>query len=215
MTAWNETQPTLQSLVKELPSTLTNQMEAFRQGIEQTFLWTQSSGASAGEPLHSSASTKPGAARAFFGPASQVSASKDGRLFVTSDTSRLYAVPSGGSVLLNSNRAVLGDSASYVTNASALSVLEGLKASTRWFVQSGSTNPPFVSTATIKITFPVPYTVAPRVMVMPLLSSATNNGVMLSITSLTGSSMSVRPGQQGPVTSWGFLWRSAGTIAVT
>lgn len=213
MTAWNETLPTMDSLVSEFPSTLTNQMEAFRQGIEQTFFWTQNSGASAGEPLTSSASTMPGAARAFFAPVSQVSASKDGRLFVASDTTALYAVPSGNSVRLFNNRTILGDSLSIQTSAFGLPSFESVKPNCAWLIQSGSTGQ-FVSTATIKLTFPTAYATAPRIMLCPIVSSATNNGVLLSLTSITGSSMSVRPAQVGPVTSWGFMWRSAGTVTI-
>ena len=214
MTVWNETLPTMASLVSEFPSTLTNQMEAFRQGVEQTFYWTQSSGASAGEPILSSASTTPGAARAFFAPASSVSSSKDGRLFLASDTTTLYAVPSGGSVRLFNNRTILGDSLLAQAVVFGLPSFESIKPNSAWLVQSG-TSGQFASTATIKLTFPIAYAAAPRVMLCPIVSSATNSGVLLSLTSITGSSMSVRPAQVGPVTSWGFMWRSAGTVAVS
>lgn len=214
MTVWNESLPEMNSLLSEFPSTLTNQMEAFRQGIEQTFFWTQGSGASAGEPTSSSASTTPGAARAFFAPASQLSASKDGRLFLASDTSALYAVPSGGSVRLFNNRALVGDSLSIQTVAFGLPSFESIKPNATWVVQSGTTGQ-FASAATIKLTFPLPYVTPPRVMLCAIFSSATNNGTQLSLTSITGSSMSIRPAQFGPVGSWGFAWRSAGTMVIS
>lgn len=211
MTAWSEALPGMNSLLSEFPSVITHQMEAFREGIEKHFLWTQNSGTSAGEPAYSSASTTPGAARAFFAPASAVSASKNGRLFIASDTHALYAVPSDGSVRIFSPKVIIGDCGSHQSVVFGLPSFESMAPSTSWVVQSGSTFT-FSSTATIRIAFPATYLTPPRVMLCALISDASNNGVLLSVTSITGSSMSVRPAQLGAVTSWGVMWRSAGTI---
>src|SRR5213080_1767111 len=136
MTNWNEAKPESTDLIAEFPSVVTQQLVAFREGMEKHFFWTVSSGLSAGEPALSSASTWPGSARAFFGTQSQVSASKSGRLMLTSDTSRLYAVGTGAPSLLGSRTAIVED-ANYTRSdltASLATITEG----TRWFVQSGT-----------------------------------------------------------------------------
>lgn len=68
-----------------------------RQALDSEHVWA-SSGGTVGQHRY-------GSARAFYGPQSSVSASDtsvvaDGRMMVTSDTSRLFAVGSGGTTLL-------------------------------------------------------------------------------------------------------------------
>src|SRR5437867_3933422 len=112
MANWNEAKPSGGDLLSDFPSEMTTQAVAFRQGIEQLVYWTQSSGVSAGVPAYG-AVTPPGGFRAFFAPESSLSTALSttkplsGRLFVASDTSRLYGFTSTGTLALGGKNSIV------------------------------------------------------------------------------------------------------------
>jgi len=202
MVNWRDTKPTSGDLLSELPSVLTNQQTAFRQAIEKHSFWTDSSGLSAGIPRLSDGSFGPGAARAFYGTASQVSAiNVNAKLMITSDTSRFYVVGSGLSALIGGKNAVVSGT------PDSLAIMAGC----RVLVQSSYvTNVTTVSASVA--TYPIAYAVAPVIMLTAAGSVATHgwypyigNGSPLSMncaistTGLAGSACTV-------------YWRSEGTV---
>jgi hypothetical protein len=75
-------------------------------GLGTSMYWPGTGGGSAA----SAGIMKPGAARAFYGTQSQVSAAQTGQLMLTSDTSRLYEVGPAGGLMLGSGSGVDGPS---------------------------------------------------------------------------------------------------------
>ena len=202
-TLWNELKPDANDPLSEFPSTLTRQVLAFREGIEKHFFWTESSGASAGQPRFSSLTTMPGSARAFYGPASHVSAAKDGTLMVTSDTSRLFATPSAGSLLLGSRFVIIADGTSAATIAS----------NTRWHVQSGTTSGRSPATD-YHVAFASAYSGVP-IVEGTLVATTDLSGIgSLAIQTIDASGFTFRVTQYGSSTSFGLLWRSEGTVVL-
>lgn len=159
MAIWHETKPIGSDPLSEFPSVMTDQAIAFRQAVEKHSFWTDSSGVSAGIPRLSDGSAGPGSARAFFAPASSlstaVSATKalSGRLFVTSDTHRLYGFASNATTLLGSREAIVYFGPSQATISSGSRVL----------VQMSSTSVVINSPTTIA--FPTAFNATPTVQV--------------------------------------------------
>ena len=119
--AWNEQKPQPTDIPNlDLPSLITGNKIAFRQAVEKHSFWTDSSTNSIGQTRLSDGSFGPGSARAYFDVQSNVStvdaASKDlgGRLFVTSDTSRLFGY-GASPILLGSKNAIVYQTGSQAT----------------------------------------------------------------------------------------------------
>ena len=99
---WNEAEPSDSSAANLGATELRSLKTTLATALANAMYWPGSGGASAasaGLPL-------PGKWRAFFGPQSAVSAYADGALYVTSDTSRLFGVGSGGTMFLGSAQAL-------------------------------------------------------------------------------------------------------------
>lgn len=202
MVNWRDLKPGGGDPLGEFPSMFTGQKNAFRVAIEKHLFWTDSSGLSAGVPRLSDGSFGPGAARAFYGTASQVSAvSVNAKLMITSDTSRFYALGSGLSVQIGGKNTIVSGS----PDAPALT------AGCRVLVQSSYvTN--VTTAATSVATYPVAYAVPPVVMLTAagsvathgwrpyiVLNSPTTASCGISASGLAGSACTV-------------FWRSEGTI---
>lgn len=98
--AWTETDPAQTESVGLGDDRMQSIKTTFRTALNDEHNWPSSSGDSFG--VH-----RAGSARPYFGTQSRVSSSgTDGRLMLASDTSNLFAVGSGGTVLLGSPRAV-------------------------------------------------------------------------------------------------------------
>ena len=106
--SWHEDRPQDTDRVTDWAATLRARKVDVRSALSKHFYFQEHSGTSAGIPRLST--TTPGSARAFFGLASQVSAYRDGALFVTSDTSRFYGLTSTSSFLLGGRDVVVFNS---------------------------------------------------------------------------------------------------------
>jgi hypothetical protein len=199
-TLWDENKPAATDPLSEFPSVMTRQAIAFREGIEKHFHWTESSGASAGEPRFSSLTTMPGSARGFFGTQSQVSAARDGTVMVTSDTSRLFATPSASSVLLGTRSGI-------ITYSSAT-----IPSNTKWVVQSGSSSR-CTDTTLYHISFSSAYSGTPFLEAMPLVLNSTSM-CALAVQTVDSSGFSFFFTKYGSTVSFTILWRSHGTMAL-
>lgn len=202
MPNWRDNKPSGTDPLSEYPSVLTNQKAAFRAAIEKHLFWTDSSGASAGIPRLSDGSFGPGAARAFYGPASQVSAvSVNVKLMLTSDTSRFYVLGSGTSVLLGGKNAIVSGAPNSPT----------ITAGCRVLVQSSYvTN--VTTAATSVATYPVAYAVAPIIMLTAAGSVATH-GWRPYMTPGSPSATTLGIGVAGLAGSaCTVFWRSEGTV---
>lgn len=140
MANWNENKPNPNDIPDEtLASLLTTQKQAFREGIEKNLFWTDSSGLSAGQPRFSHGSFGPGAGRAFFGPESQLSSNAsaikplNGRLFITSDDSHLYAFTNGHTPLLGGVHATVYSDSTSLTKTS----MDTIPSNTRFVTLQG------------------------------------------------------------------------------
>ena len=99
---WDETKPADADGAYTAASALRSLKSNIAGGLSTAIYWPGtggSSAASAGLPL-------PGVWRAFYGVESLVSTYADGALYITSDTSRLFGVGSGGTMLLGSSRMI-------------------------------------------------------------------------------------------------------------
>ena len=202
---WRESKPASGDKLSELPSVLTAQAIAFRQGIEKHSFWTDSSGASAGIPRLSLNSFGPGAARAFYdlesNLSSDVSATKPlaGRLFVAADTRRFYGYTSNTTVSLGGTQAVVYQTPTLVSDA-------------RILVQTGSAS---VSGSATTIAFSIAYSQAPTLQVTPL---STSNQSMYTAAILASTTTNftalVRNQWGGGTVATTLLWRSHGTVAL-
>ena len=72
--SWVENRPQGNDPLRETDELLRSQKREISVGVGKHFFWTESSGASAGEPRLSLGSNGPGSARAFYGTQSQLSA---------------------------------------------------------------------------------------------------------------------------------------------
>ena len=100
--SWNEAEPSDSSGANLGATELRSLKTTLATALSNAVYWPGSGGASAasaGLPI-------PGKWRAFFGLQSAVSAYADGSLYVTSDTSRLFGIGSGGTMFLGSASAI-------------------------------------------------------------------------------------------------------------
>jgi len=210
MPNFNENKPIGTDLLSDLPSLLTNNAIAFRAAVEKHSYWTDSSGVSAGDMRLSDGSFGPGAARAFFDVASNVSSvvsvtkPLSGRLYITSDTSRVYAfIPSATAAIL------VGGTRAVVYRPSAATIPSNV----RTLVQIGTQTA--VGTSTQTLTFPTAYGAAPNVQVtafttaltdyaVPIVKGSTTTCFGLSIATLFGATAS----------AYTVVWRSHGTTTL-
>src|SRR5262245_10354805 len=202
MATWNETRPRPTDIPNaDLASLVTSNKQAFREGIEKHSDWTDSSAVSAGIPRLSFGSFGPGACRAFYdtesNSSSAVSATKplSGRLYITSNTSRLLGYSSGNSVIMGSGNMIAWQVSSATIPSNA-----------RVLVQTGSFS--MASTSRTTTAFPSAYSVTPVMQLTPL-SSGTTNLISAALVSSSTTNFAVTLGYgfgiQSPVT---VLWRS-------
>lgn len=203
--AWTEIKPAAGDPLSELPSILTGQAILFRQGIEKHSFWTDSSGASAGIPRQSGASAGPGAARAFYDVESNLSSNLSttkplaGRLFVSSDGSRLWGFTSNNTIPLGSARAVV-----YKT--------PGVLTDVRVLVQAGSSSG---GASLTTVSFPTAYSVAPKMQLTSLASSVASIAIPSLVASGTTNFAYLLRNLWGAGTvNQPTLWRSHGTVAL-
>ena len=162
--SWDESRPESSDLVRDFGLVVRSHKTEFRAGVEQHFLWTESSGLSAGEPeLDASGATARGTCRAFYGTQSQVSAFRDGCLMVTSDTTRLFAVTETNSVFLGSARAITANP------------VFGLPDNNQMLIQSDQSNAMF-GDGTFNISFVTAYTQLPVVTAISRVVLDNNSG---------------------------------------
>ena len=200
MSPWIEDKPERTDFVRDFGPVIHSHKTEFRAGIEQHFLWTQSSGLSAGEPaLDASGAAARGTCRAFYGTASQVSAFKDGSLMVTSDPTRLVAITSADSVLIGSARMI-------VANPTF-----GLGNDEQMLVQSDQGSAVFAN-GTRNVSFDTVYTQIPIVTAGSKIN--VDNGVsFLAISNVTtgGFEFKIENTTGGSPEIW---WRAVGSAAI-
>lgn len=209
MPQWHETKPASNDLLAEFPSVMTDQAIAFREAIEKHSFWTDSSGLSAGQSRLSDGSAGPGAARAFFDVASNLSSTLSttlplaGRLYVTSDTTRLYGYTSDTTVLLGAKNVL-----AYFAGGSSATIASN----TRYLVQIGTAS---CSSLTQAVVFGTAFAAAPAVQVSPIATSAPTLAVgqATSITS-SGFSIALRSPFGGSTTTTTAMWRAIGTATL-
>ena len=197
--SWIEDKPERSDLIRDFGPLVRSQKTEFRAAVEKHFFWTESSGLSAGEPNHQVASTATGSCRAFFGTASEVSASRDGQLMVTSDTTRLYALTSASSVMVGA--------AAAVTNP-----LTGSSGNLRVLVQSDELSSNFAN-GTFNISFPVEYGAAPTQLVIQPRFNANNEMAYAVISDLTAGGFEFKQIMNVGANAL-MMWRSVGTVAI-
>lgn len=135
--AWNEASPAATEAVGLGDDRIRSMKTDIRTGLDAEHVWP-TAGGYAGQH-------RQGSARAFYGTQSQVSASDtstnaDGRLMVTSDTSRLFGVGSGGTVFLGGPGVLSVDTTAGMTAQRQ-----------RWALEAGVVS---TGTATFTVTFP-------------------------------------------------------------
>ena len=202
--SWQESKPASSDPVSECPSLLTTNAIAFRTSMEKHSFWTDSSGASAGIPRLSSGSFGPGAARAFYDTASNLSISSPskpyaGRLYIASDTSRWYGFTSDATIPLGSTRAIVYLTPTAVSNMRVLT-------------QLGSAT---VSGSLTTIAFTTTYSGPAVVQVTSLSSSVASICQPSVVTSgTTNFSAIVRNVWAAGTVNTTVLWRSVGTVVL-
>lgn len=207
---WVENKPQANDPLREIADLLRSQKSEISVGVGKHFFWTESSGASAGEPRLSLGSNGPGSARAFYGAQSALSAQPSGKLFVTSDTSRLYGLTSSATtMLLGSAQAIISGGTSEAT----------LPNNTRWHVESGRTGPLTIGTTLYNQNFTTPYAAAAPLVHAQAGSnnpSVTTDVLMVSVLSANSSGFSYQLARIGVnANNSAFVyWRSTGTVAL-
>lgn len=214
--AWQDNKPSPSDIPNaELSSLISGNKLFFRQAIERHSFWTDSSGASIGVPRLSDGSFGPGAARAYFDVYSNLSTSDrstkalSGRLFLASDTSRLFGFSSEtATVLLGSKDIVVYQTGSQATIPTNMRVLVQ--------IGSGSIVATSSGTSLAAVTFPSAYSAAPHVQVTPMSASVhTVNLAFVALTSITASGFSVALRSHGATAyATTFWWRSHGSVAL-
>ena len=212
---WNESKPAPPDLMVELPSVITANKLAFRRAIEKHSFWTDSSTNSIGVPRLSDGSAGPGSCRAFYDGASNISQPLfaahplAGRLYVTSDTTQLFAYidfVGGGAgtagVPMGSHNLV-SYWPSYATIPQNCLTL----------VQSGQT----VVGSNTTVPFPSTYSQTPTIQ-LTVLSDGTVNpanfGKVALVSSSTTNFVAQLTALFGSVSNFSVLWRSHGTVAI-
>lgn len=221
MTNWNENKPAGTDIPNAaLASLLTSNKQAFREGAEKHLFWTDSSGLSAGLPRFSSASSGPGAARAFYDVASnassQVSATKalDGRLYIASDTKRFYGYLSSLSVPLGGVDATVWSTSTSLVASSASTIQTDFKV----LVQTGVTTGASAAAGGSRLTtaFPTAYAATtPFVQAVSMSTNTTNfNNCAIVASSITNFTIILTNIYGNDNSSSTILWRSHGTVAL-
>jgi len=198
---WNESRPRGDDQISDFGRVIRSQKSEFRAGIENHFVWDDASGLSAGEPRLQSGTTLTGSARGFYAAESVVSAFRDGALFVTSDTTRMYGLTSTESFLLGSSRAVRSDFVTTVGNHYTL-IQDGTESVT---IPGGSDHTVF------DVTFPTVYNIAPTVIVTATIPDS-NTNARASPSGITTGGFVMNITQETGVGSPGAVWRSVGTV---
>jgi hypothetical protein len=121
VTTWVETNPPNTEAASLGDDAIRSLKVSIAEGLSTSMYWPGTGGGSAA----SAGIMKLGAARTFYGTASQVSVGQSGQLMLTSDTSRLYAIPPTGAFVVGSVFGV--DAATYPGNG------------VRWHTASGVT----------------------------------------------------------------------------
>jgi hypothetical protein len=208
--SWNENKPAANDPLNELPSVLTANAIAFRQAIEKHSYWTDGSGVSAGQTRFSDGSFGPGSFRAFFDVQSSLSTAQSavkplaGRLFLTSDTQRLFGFASNATMPLGSKNMI-----AFVGGSAAT-----LQSNTRVLVQNGTVVCAAAGAGSATITFDTAYSVAPIVQLMPMSAATTILVVAQANTvSTTGFSLSLST-VFGGSSNFTVMWRSYGTVVL-
>lgn len=203
--SWTETKPAASDPLNELVSILTSQAILFRQGIEKHSFWTDSSGVSAGIPRLSETSGGPGAARAFYDVesnlSSDVSATKPlaGRLFVSSDGSRLWGYSSGDTIPLGGVKAIVYKTPTAVTDSRVL-------------VQLGSLS---LGASVITTAFTTAYSRQPTLQFGYMPTSSDSEVIASVVSSSTTMFAAVARNVWGAGTiAQTVMWRSLGTVAL-
>lgn len=216
---WSNAKPNANDLLGEFPSVITTNRIALRQAMERHSFWTDSSTNSIGIPRLSDGSSGPGSFRAFYDVASNASAPStaakplSGRLYLTSDTSHLFALisfvggPFGTSAnLAGSINAVVFQTGSQATIPQGNGVLTQMSAVSIVATSSG--------TSLSSVTFATAYNAAPRVQVTPV-STDTTTLVFAAVTAINTSGFSVGLRSLNAATfATNLFWRSHGTVAL-
>ena len=218
--AWSDGFPSASEVPdSRLASLLTTQKIAFRQAIEKHSFWTDSSGASAGWTRLSDGSFGPGSCRAYFAPVSSLSTGETawkpmtGRLYVTSDTSRLYtwvgSIASYGFtaaetlLLVGSKRAITWQTGSQVT----------MQNNARVLVQCGTANLTVGSNTTVA--FDIAYAaVAPAIQLQAMSSTTTAMAIPTIVSSSTSNFALSGLTVYGTTSVFSIMWRSHGTVSL-
>lgn len=187
----------------EFCSLLTGNAATLRQGLEQHYYWSVGSGVSAGVPLLSDGSFGPGVARAFYDVQSSLSSAPTGKLYLTSDMSRLFLTQSAGTTLMGAQNAIVAGGPSVAT----------ITQNSFWVVESGSTASLAGGVTVYRQDFPVAYVVAPPVIQLQTLYSTCTGGYLASVVSRNASGFSFQVGRYGTesLNSCTVFWRSEGT----
>ena len=211
---WNESKPSPTDIPNlELPSVITTNKTVLRQALEKHMFWTDSSTNSIGVTRLSEGSSGPGSARAYFDVESNVSVplapakALAGRLFVTSDTSRLFGYIDFAGGGFGTAKAVLG-SKNIVTYQPSFATIPQ---NTVTLVQFGTA----VVGSRTTVAFGSAYSVAPTVQ-LTIVSDGTANPANFGTVALLSSSITNFSAQLtalfGSVSNFSVLWRSHGTV---
>lgn len=186
--AWDEAQPSNTSNAGLADDELRSLKSALATGLGTDLFWPGSGGGSAA----SAGEMRPGKARAYFGTESQVSGVTSGALMVTSDTSRLFGLTSGGTVFLGSSRAV--EYARFTGPNSRTVICSGVDAigSIAFGVEYDITPVVILSAETSASTVGVPY-----------MSSVTRARVTVDVKRVGGGAFG---------SGWSIHWTSIGTL---
>ena len=198
--SWNEVKPEPNDFLRDLGPLVRSQKGSLDTWLQKHFYWSDSTSSGGITRL----STTSGATRAFVGTTSQLSSSETGRFFITSGTSRLYALTpqSGetGTLLMGSARALVALSATKQP------------ATSRWLAQSGTQA--IAAGVTESIVFTTAYSVAPTVAITP---KGTDVDSLYAVTVVSASGFSasaVTLSAAAATGDAGIYWRSEGTVAL-
>lgn len=203
---WREHKPEPGDALKDFPGMIRSQKTAFDVIMRRFFYWSDSV-QSAGMP-RGGTSDNTGVARAFYGLASQVSGGHWGGLMVTSDTSRLFNLSvSGGAVLLGGQRSIVHDS---IQSAQ-------ITTGQRYLVQSAATPASGgLAQGQYVQNFPSVFAAVPRILIMPVVTSAVAIYTASVSTATTGGfSYAVDwCGSGADPSSFTMMWRASAASAL-
>lgn len=204
---WSETDPADTESAGLADDRMRSIKTSVRQSLDDEHNFPSSGGNNVGYHRY-------GSARAYVGTQSRVSSSgTEGRLMVTSDTSRLFGVGSGGTVLLGAGPTSLSLGSTYGQTT--------FPQRSHWVEEIG--DGVLNSSGTTQITFPNSgYSGQPRLWLQVIAQSATAIGGGLTLLSYvtegktTASVFGCRStdGSNSNVSGVYFVWRSLGTRAL-